>query len=66
MTKEQKKAMEIVNRFYRIENGYQWCEAKKEALICIDILMNEMYENFYDISDSYDFYLKVKKEIQKI
>lgn len=68
MDKHEKEAMRIINRFYRIENGYQYCEAKKEALICIDEILNLLYNEFYDINNGvmYEFYLKVKNQIEKI
>lgn len=68
MNKYEKEAMRIINRFHRIENGYQYCEAKKEALICIDEILNLLYNEFYDINNGvmYEFYLKVKNQIEKI
>ena len=63
MDKYEKEAMRIINRFHRIENGYQYCEAKKEALICIDEMLSVLYE--YN-DKNLKFYLRVKKVIEII
>ncbi len=63
MKEVEKEAQRIVNRFYRIESGYQWCEAKKEALICIEEILNALYQFDYE---SCDYYLDLKKEIENI
>lgn len=66
MKELEKEAIRIVNRFYRIESGYQWCEAKKEALICVDEILKALYEFHYDSNQSYDYYLDIKKIIEKL
>lgn len=63
MKEIEREAQRIVNRFYRVENGYQYCEAKKEALICIEEILNALYEFNYD---SYDYYLRLKKMIERL
>lgn len=63
MEELEKEAMRIINRFHRVETGYQFCEAKKEALICVDEILCVLYE--YD-DEKLKFYLKLKKIIEKI
>lgn len=60
MKELEKEAQRIVNRFYRVENGYQWSEAKKEALICVDEILCILYE--YN-DEKLKFYLRVKNQI---
>lgn len=66
MKELEKEAQRIVNRFYNIKSGYQWCEAKKEALICVDEILNALYEFHYDSNESYDYYLDLKKMIERL
>lgn len=66
MKQIEKEAQRIVNRFYRIETGYQWCEAKKEALICVDEILKALYDFHYDSNESYDYYLDLKKMIERL
>ena len=66
MKELEKEAQRIVNRFYNIESGYQWCEAKKKALICVDEILNALYEFHYDSNESYDYYLDLKKMIERL
>lgn len=66
MIKIEKEAQRIVNRFYRIENGYQWCEAKKEALICVEEILNALYQFHYDSNENYNYYLDLKKMIERL
>jgi hypothetical protein len=66
MNEIEKEAQRIVNIFYRIETGFQWCEAKKDALKCVDEILKALYEFHYDSNESYDYYLDLKKQIEKI
>lgn len=65
------EAQRIINRFYRIESGYQWCEAKAEALICVDEILYALYKNIdykgdYTFSNSIKHYLSLKKMIERL
>lgn len=70
----KEKAKELVDKFARID-GYQdsidlsKCEYEKQcALIAVDEIL-EIINNtmvLVDIEDDYDFYLKVKQEIEKL
>lgn len=66
MKELERESQRIVNRFYNIENGYQWCEAKKEALICIEEILNALYQFHYDSNESYDYYLDLKKMVERL
>ena len=67
MNQLEKEAQRIVYRFYNIESGYKWCEAKREALICIDEILNALYDFHYDSNNgSYDYYLDIKKIIERL
>ena len=66
MKQLEKEAQRRVYRFYNVESGYQWCEAKREALICVEEILNALYEFHYDSNESYDYYLDMKKIIERL
>lgn len=66
MKELEREAQRIINRFYNIENGYKCCEAKEEALICVDEILNALYQFHYDSNESYDYYLNLKKAIERL
>ena len=63
----QEKAQELFNKLFRNIMGYGPREretAKQCALIAIDQMKESLYNN--DLMNMYDYWLEVKKEINKL
>lgn len=64
MIKIEQEAKKIINKFYYCETEKNWFKAKEKALICINEILNALYEFHYDSVESYDYYIEVKKQIE--
>jgi hypothetical protein len=70
------KAMELVDRFLAVKQinpnaitrPYNWQEAKQCALICVDVILNDVGAKDWelDTGTNTNYWIEVKQEIEKL